>query len=157
MHFAASICQLYYGAVQECKYSLLSSYFWKWWRFGTQISQIFNLFKVIIFRQPEYRANGAFALPTGKTEITIAKWNEIPDDTDILVSHGPPFGIGDLCKSSLRVGCPMLLSAVQERVKPKIHAFGHIHEGITKFLLWNLWMNIPFSKLCLVKSSAAWR
>lgn len=74
-------------------------------------------------------------MPHGKREITVAKWNEIPEDTDILVSHGPPFGIGDCCRSGLCVGCPILLSAVQERVKPKIHAFGHIHEGtiITMF------------------------
>lgn len=57
-------------------------------------------------------------------------WDLIPDKTDILVTHGPPFGYGDLTTYGKRVsvGCPDLLEAVK-RVKPKYHFFGHIHEG----------------------------
>ena len=64
----------------------------------------------------------------------MAKWNLILDDTDILVSHTPPFGIECYCHSGVHVGCPVLLEAVQGRIKPMLHAFGHIHEGIN-FLL----------------------
>jgi Icc-related predicted phosphoesterase len=53
----------------------------------------------------------------------------IPDDTDILITHTPPIGHGDLCCSGVRAGCVELLSTVQNRVKPKYHVFGHIHEG----------------------------
>lgn len=53
----------------------------------------------------------------------------IPEDTDILITHGPPIGHGDLCRSGLRAGCVELLSTVQNRVKPEYHVFGHIHEG----------------------------
>ena len=53
----------------------------------------------------------------------------IPDDTDILITHGPPLGYGDKCCSGQRAGCAELLSTVQLRVKPKLHVFGHIHEG----------------------------
>jgi hypothetical protein len=59
----------------------------------------------------------------------LKKWNQIPDDTDILVTHGPPVGYGDLCYSGVRAGCVELLTTVQQRVKPKYHIFGHIHEG----------------------------
>mmetsp|Transcript_29808 Transcript_29808/g.83285 ORF Transcript_29808/g.83285 Transcript_29808/m.83285 type:complete len:303 (+) Transcript_29808:45-953(+) len=56
-------------------------------------------------------------------------WDRIPDDTDILVTHGPPLGYGDLCyPNNNRAGCYNLLRRV-ERVKPKYHIFGHIHEG----------------------------
>jgi len=41
----------------------------------------------------------------------------------------PPLGHGDLCSSEQRAGCVDLLRTVVERVKPKIHIFGHIHEG----------------------------
>ena len=53
----------------------------------------------------------------------------IPSDTDILVTHTPPVGHGDLCCSGVRAGCVELLTTVQNRVKPKYHVFGHIHEG----------------------------
>lgn len=55
-------------------------------------------------------------------------WDMIPDNTDILITHGPPFGIMDKLASGLVVGCEELLTAVQ-RVRPRIHLFGHIHEG----------------------------
>ena len=55
-------------------------------------------------------------------------WSKIPDDTDVLITHGPPYGILDDAPSGGNVGCDELLDAV-ERIKPAIHAFGHIHEG----------------------------
>ena len=39
------------------------------------------------------------------------KWKLIPTDTDILITHGPPLGIGDSRKGS-HVGCTDLLEAV---------------------------------------------
>ena len=55
--------------------------------------------------------------------------DEIPSDTDILITHGPPLGILDHCESGARAGCMYLLDAVINRVKPKFHIFGHIHEA----------------------------
>lgn len=55
-------------------------------------------------------------------------WDLIPADTDILVTHGPPFGILDETIEGIHVGCEDLKAAVQERVKPRFHCFGHIHE-----------------------------
>ncbi|XP_014210072.1 metallophosphoesterase domain-containing protein 1 [Copidosoma floridanum] len=75
--------------------------------------------------QPEF-CKWAFNLPRG--ESCLSKWNMIPDDTDILVTHTPPVGHGDLCCSGVRAGCVDLLSTVQNRVKPKYHVFGHVHE-----------------------------
>jgi Icc-related predicted phosphoesterase len=57
-----------------------------------------------------------------------AKWALIPADTDVLVTHGPPEGIGDLTRHWYHVGDADLLERVQE-VKPKLHVFGHIHEA----------------------------
>lgn len=56
------------------------------------------------------------------------KWDMIPNGIDILVTHGPPFGHGDRTDAGHYVGCQDLLRAV-ERIKPKLHIFGHIHEG----------------------------
>jgi len=54
-------------------------------------------------------------------------WNQIPNDTEILITHGPPLGFGDCNEDNEHVGCEDLLNAIRNRVKPKIHAFGHIH------------------------------
>src|SRR5690606_9104680 len=56
-----------------------------------------------------------------------AHWDLIPDDTDILITHGPPFGILDETVYSKRTGCEELLLRVYQ-VQPKYHIFGHIHE-----------------------------
>ncbi len=55
-------------------------------------------------------------------------WDKIPNDTDILITHGPPYGILDTNVDGIHCGCEELLKAVK-RVKPKYHIFGHIHEG----------------------------
>jgi Icc-related predicted phosphoesterase len=57
-----------------------------------------------------------------------AKWELIPPDTDVLITHGPPFGHGDLTSRGERAGCEDLLEVV-ERIAPRVHIFGHIHEG----------------------------
>jgi len=57
--------------------------------------------------------------------------NPIPDNVDIIMTHGPPKTIRDICLhdgKEVNVGCPALLEATV-RVKPKLHCFGHIHEG----------------------------
>ena len=56
-------------------------------------------------------------------------WDKIPEGTDFLITHGPPYGILDEAPrvgGFDNVGCKDLLDAVK-RIKPRIHAFGHIH------------------------------
>ncbi|MBL7845554.1 MAG: metallophosphatase domain-containing protein [Cyclobacteriaceae bacterium] len=53
---------------------------------------------------------------------------KIPNDTDILITHGPPYGILDANAKGEHCGCPSLLSKIQE-VKLKLLICGHIHEG----------------------------
>jgi len=57
-----------------------------------------------------------------------AKWALIPNDTDILITHGPPACILDMTRRGDPAGCVDLLSRVEE-LKPKLHLFGHIHEA----------------------------
>ncbi|KAJ8382731.1 hypothetical protein SKAU_G00035090, partial [Synaphobranchus kaupii] len=77
--------------------------------------------------QPWYYGWG-FNLPRG--QALLDKWNQIPDDTDILITHCPPLGFLDWVPGKMqRVGCVELLNTVQRRVQPKLHVFGHIHEG----------------------------
>lgn len=56
------------------------------------------------------------------------KWEPIPKNLDILITHGPPYGILDSTITGMRVGCEELYKKVVE-VCPKIHVFGHIHSS----------------------------
>ena len=75
--------------------------------------------------QPEF-FNWAFNRNRG--EEIAEHWKMIPQNTDILITHGPPFGILDLTADGKKVGCQDLLETIQE-VLPKYHIFGHIHEA----------------------------
>lgn len=76
--------------------------------------------------QPEFH-NWAFNLPRG--EKLKEKWDMIPVDVDILITHSPPFGKLDFVNyDRINVGCDELLKKIEE-IKPKINVFGHIHEG----------------------------
>lgn len=55
-------------------------------------------------------------------------WAKIPEDTDIVITHGPPQGILDRCFDGRPVGCQDLLERLQV-VRPRLHLFGHIHEA----------------------------
>lgn len=55
-------------------------------------------------------------------------WQLIPKETDILITHGPPYGILDDTARGEKVGCEDLLKKVEE-IRPRLHVFGHIHEA----------------------------
>jgi len=54
-------------------------------------------------------------------------WARIPEGWDILITHGPPFGILDAVPGSNgHEGCPEHLEAVIE-ARPRLHVFGRVH------------------------------
>ncbi|KAH3889701.1 metallophosphoesterase domain-containing protein 1-like [Dreissena polymorpha] len=79
-------------------------------------------------------------------------WDNIPESTDVLVTHMPPFGILDLALKKFSLvrsmfsqseelcscgeqhptrdhwGCHSLRTAVLDRIRPLVHLFGHTHE-----------------------------
>jgi Icc-related predicted phosphoesterase len=63
------------------------------------------------------------------------KWSQIPDNTDVLITHGPAYGYLDEIKTPLRpgmtpghLGCPVLAKRIEE-INPKLHICGHIHSS----------------------------
>lgn len=78
--------------------------------------------------QPEFY-NWAFNLPR-KGPGLASKWAAIPDNTDILVTHGPAYGYVDDVEGrrGQHLGCELLTERIKE-FKPKIHVCGHIHTG----------------------------
>lgn len=72
----------------------------------------------------------AFNVPRGMLK---PYWDKIPNDTNVLITHGPPHGILDQAnpKYSETVGCSELFDRVDE-VQPVYHIFGHIHGSYGK-------------------------
>jgi len=80
----------------------------------------------------------SFMLDRGKEIASV--WRNIPDDVDVLITHGPPYGNGDLAPAyrtsyPKSAGCLDLLIRLREIKKatqwrhPQVHIFGHIHSG----------------------------
>jgi Icc-related predicted phosphoesterase len=68
---------------------------------------------------------GAFGRSSEQDRVKV--YSNIPDDIDILITHGPPYGILDQAPDSdSHAGCHQLLAAVR-RIKPMLHVFGHVH------------------------------
>ena len=71
----------------------------------------------------------AFNLQRG-SEIA-SKWSLIPEDVQVLVTHGPPRGILDetLDAPPERAGCEALAARIADLRRLRVHVFGHIHEA----------------------------
>ena len=54
------------------------------------------------------------------------EWEKIPNDTDVLITHTPPINVLDKSGKGLILGCPHLSQHI-DRVKPRVHCFGHVH------------------------------
>ncbi len=78
--------------------------------------------------------NWAFNLKRGPA--LAEKWALVPMDTQVLITHGPPWGILDLTRHGENVGCKDLKDALNKQLSPKLHVFGHIHEG------YGTWMRL---------------
>lgn len=80
--------------------------------------------------QPEF-CNWAFNVPRGAA--SAANWAKIPDDTNVLITHGPPYGTLDLIHTgglSLEsVGCEALTERIKTLPQLAVHIFGHIHDS----------------------------
>ncbi len=58
-------------------------------------------------------------------------WDSIPDDTNVLITHGPPCNIQDMESEPRRCGSLSLRTRVEKLIQYghlKHHIFGHIHE-----------------------------
>ncbi|PYH42612.1 metallophosphatase domain-containing protein [Aspergillus saccharolyticus JOP 1030-1] len=117
-----------------------------------------------LFMSPDAKAGGVRLLDEGTHHFTLRNgasltvyaspytpslWNsgfqykrseghhfEIQQNVDVAVTHGPPRGVMDLTASGQQAGCLELLAAVAH-ARPRMHCFGHIHEGWgAKLVTW---------------------
>ncbi|KAH9935955.1 metallophosphoesterase domain-containing protein 1 [Epithele typhae] len=76
-----------------------------------------------VYGSPFTPAHGSWPFQYRRGAQHDARWDAIPPDTDILITHGPPAHHTD--RGS---GCNALLAALW-RVRPLLHICGHIHAG----------------------------
>ena len=75
------------------------------------------------------------ALPFGRwpfmapEEELAPQWATIPDDTELLVVHGPPYGLGDRIYSGSHVGSTSLRERLESLPRLRAIVWGHIHEA----------------------------
>lgn len=68
---------------------------------------------------------GAFGMSSARDRER--RYARIPKSTDVLITHGPPYGILDSAPGThVHSGCPELREAVMH-IRPRLHVFGHIH------------------------------
>lgn len=83
-----------------------------------------------IFGSPQTPSFGNGWAFNKKREKLHEHWKNIPDDVDIIVTHGPPKGVLDISydrENNLeRCGDSALLKRCLQ-IKPKLVCFGHIH------------------------------
>jgi Icc-related predicted phosphoesterase len=63
-------------------------------------------------------------------------WDKVPDDIDILLTHGPPWGVGDYTSRGAHAGCVAQRKYILEK-KPRLVVCGHIHPGYGIHILGN--------------------
>jgi Icc-related predicted phosphoesterase len=71
---------------------------------------------------------GDWAFNRDRGPDIAAHWKLIPEGLDVLITHGPPYGLGDKTWYGASAGCEDLLARVRQ-VQPRLHVFGHIHES----------------------------
>jgi Icc-related predicted phosphoesterase len=76
---------------------------------------------------PYFGGTEVFHHPAGSAELR-AVWARVPASTDILLTHGPALGLLDSTSEDGHLGDELLLEAI-DRVQPRLHAFGHVHDS----------------------------
>jgi len=90
------------------------------------VNETFTLFGKKLYASPYTPLFGNWVYMLNQEKIRY-NWNAVPVDTQILVTHGPPFGVRDLA-SGRHKGCPELKDVVDNYLPElEYHIFGHFH------------------------------
>lgn len=87
--------------------------------------------------------NWAFYLSPDDMKKAVEK---IPENTNLLISHAPPYEILDgVPRTAMfgeryvaHVGCPQLANRLTQFKELKLHVFGHIHEDFGRRIIGNM-------------------
>ena len=87
-----------------------------------------NIDGIKVWGSPYTPWHQRWAFSKRRGEPLAKHWRNIPADTDVLLTHGPAYGILDSLVNERHAGDKDLLSRILE-IKPKVHLCGHIHEA----------------------------
>ncbi|KAK1056969.1 hypothetical protein LTR74_014504 [Friedmanniomyces endolithicus] len=93
---------------------------------GTHSFTLANGAKLTVYASPytPSKSDWGFSYDPDNAEHDWA----IDSAADVVITHGPPHGVLDYTHTKKRAGSPSLFAAVA-RARPRMHCFGHIHEG----------------------------
>ncbi len=80
-----------------------------------------------IWGSPWSRTYGNWAYMCPESELLL-KYQHIPENIDILVSHTPAYGVLDHVPRKGHTGSVALADEVKDRIKPKLLVCGHLHD-----------------------------
>lgn len=83
--------------------------------------------KVTFWGSPITPSYGNWAFMKNRGDAISEVWSTIPENTDVLITHGPPQGILDANINKELCGCYDLRRYIRDK-KVRYHVFGHIHE-----------------------------
>jgi Icc-related predicted phosphoesterase len=95
-----------------------------------------------IYASPYTPEFNGYAFAYGTEDRFSSGTHSIPENVDIVMTHGPPILESsayklDINRKGDHCGCGKLAKAIQ-RVKPRLHCFGHLHEGRgAAYVTWN--------------------
>lgn len=101
------------------------------YKFTVLLHEHIEIEGIQIFGSPFVPTFNSWAFERSENKLS-RYWDDIPNELDILITHGPPKSILDLApkKDGLvkMCGSSSLYKKVM-KVKPKYHLFGHIHDN----------------------------
>lgn len=77
---------------------------------------------------PVSPGDGSWAFNKNALQEIDRHWKQIPQDTQILITHTPPYKIMDVLNNGKHIGCASLLKILDNR-EIKVHIFGHVHNS----------------------------
>ena len=75
---------------------------------------------------PVTPGDGSWAFNKKRGSELSMHWNKIPENTDFLITHSPPYGILDELDNKHHLGCEALFKRIKALKIPN-HIFGHVH------------------------------
>ena len=92
------------------------------------IDKAISIDGIYFWDSPVTPGSGNWAFQKERGNQIAKHWDLIPENTDVIISHTPPYGILDDLRNGIKMGCEELTRKIKS-TKPKIHLFGHIHHG----------------------------
>ena len=83
---------------------------------------------VTFWGSPYTPGSGRWAFQSERGAAMKKFWQEIPVNTQVIVTHGPAYGIMDQVSDNTHIGCKELLHRIKE-VQPEVHISGHLHNS----------------------------